>query len=46
MIIITTGPRYSQQKKRTYRVVDFAIPADHKFKLKESEKRDNYIELP
>ena len=27
------------QKKRTCRIVDVAIPADHKAKLEESEKR-------
>ena len=32
----------SQQKKRTSRVVDFAVPADHRAKLKESEKKDKY----
>ena len=25
--------------------MDFAVPADHKVKLKESEKRDKYLDL-
>ena len=29
-----------QQKKRTGRIVKFAIPADHRVKLKESKKED------
>ena len=32
-------------KKRTCRIVDFAILADHKIKLKESEKKDKYRDL-
>ena len=31
-----------QHKKRTCRIVDFAISTDHRVKLKESEKKDNY----
>ena len=34
-----------QQKKRTCKIVDFAVPADHRIKLKESEKKDKYLEL-
>ena len=33
------------EKERTCRIVDFAIPADHRVKLKESEKRDKYLDL-
>ena len=32
-------------QKRTCLTVDFAIPADHWVKLKESEKRDKYLDL-
>ena len=32
-------------KKRTCEIVDFAVPADHRVKLKEYEKRDKYLEL-
>ena len=33
------------KKKRTCEIVDFAVPADHRIKLKESEKKDNYLDL-
>ena len=33
------------QKKRTCRIMDFAIPADHRVKIKESKMRDKYIGL-
>ena len=33
------------RKKRTHRIVDFAIFADHRVKLKESEKSDKYLDL-
>ena len=34
-----------KKNKRTNRIVDFAAPVDHRVKLKESEKRDKYLEL-
>ena len=34
-----------QQKKRTFRIVDFVVPADQKVKLKESKKKDWYLNL-
>ena len=34
-----------QQKKRTCKIVDFAVPADHRIKLKEYEKKDKYLDL-
>ena len=40
-----TRPNDSQQKRRTGRIVDFAVPADHKVKMKESKKRDKYLDL-
>ena len=33
------------KKKRTCKSVDFAIPADHRIKLKESEKKNKYLDL-
>ena len=33
------------KKKRTCRIVDFAVLADHRVKLKECEKRDKYLDL-
>ena len=32
-------------KKRTCKIVDFAVPADYRVKLKEYEKRDKYFDL-
>ena len=34
-----------KEKKRTCRIVDFAIPADHRIKIKENEKRDKFFDL-
>ena len=33
------------KKKRIFKIVDFAVPADHRINLKESEKKDKYLEL-
>ena len=33
------------KKKRTCKIVDFAVPADHRIKLKETEKKDKYLDL-
>ena len=30
---------------RTCKIVDFAVPADHRVKLKECEKKDKYLDL-
>ena len=27
------------------KIVDFAVPADHRIKLKECEKKDKYLDL-
>ena len=41
-----TRPYYNQQQKtRICKIVDFAVPADHRIKLKESEKKDKYLDL-
>ena len=34
------------KKKRTHRIVDFDVPADHRVELKESENRNKYQTLP
>ena len=34
-----------KRKKRTCRIGDFAVQADNRVKLKESEKRDKYLDL-
>ena len=39
---MTTPYNNQQQKKRTRRIVDFAVPVDHRIK---SEKKDNYLDL-
>ena len=42
-----TRPYNNQQKKkkRTCKIVDFAVPAEHRIKLKECEKKDKYLNL-
>ena len=44
-----TKPYYNQRKKtkknRTYKIEEFAIPADHRMKLKECENKDKYLDL-
>ena len=30
---------------RTCRIVDFAVPVDHRVKSKESKKKDKYLDL-
>ena len=35
----------NQQKKITCKIVDFAVPADHRIKLKECEKKDKYLDF-
>ena len=34
-----------KKKERTCKIVDFAVPADHRVKLKECEKWDKYLDL-
>ena len=41
LVIVTK----KEKKKRTCRVVDFTVPADHRVKLKESEKRVKYQDI-
>ena len=36
---------YNNQQKSTWRIVDFTVPADHRIKLKERDKKDKYIDL-
>ena len=33
------------KEKRICKIMDFAIPADHRIKLKENEKKDKYLNL-
>ena len=42
----TTWPYNNQPKKKwTCKIVDFAVPVVHRVKLKESEKKDKYLDL-
>ena len=41
----TVRPCDSQEKKGTCRIVDFAVPADYRIKMKESGKRNKYLDL-
>ena len=34
-----------KKKKRICKIVNFAVPADHRMNLKESEKKDKYLDL-
>ena len=40
-----TRPYNNKQKKRTCKIVDFAVPADPRIKLKECEKKDRYLDF-
>ena len=33
------------KKKKICKIVDFAVPADHRINLKENEKKDKYLDL-
>ena len=35
----------NNKKKKISKIVDFAVPANHRIKLKEYEKRDKYLDL-
>ena len=47
LLISTRRPDHIiiNKKKRTWKIVDFAVPADYRIKLKESEKKDKYLDL-
>ena len=34
-----------REKMTTYRIVDFAVPTEHRVKIKENEKRNKYLDL-
>ena len=47
-IISTKRPDFifdKKKKEKTCRIVDFVVSADHRVKLKESEKKNMYLEL-
>ena len=31
--------------KRTFQIIDFAVPADHRVKLKENERKNKYLDI-
>ena len=35
----------NNKKKRTCKIIDFAVPTEHRIKLKECEKKDKYLNL-
>ena len=37
--------KIKKKKKKTCKTVDLAVPADHRIKLKECEKKDKYLNL-
>ena len=41
--LIITNNNY--KKKRICKIVNFAVPADHRVKIKESEKKNKYLDL-
>ena len=48
LLISTRRPNLiviNNRKKRTCKIVDFAVLADHRIKLKEKEKKDKYLDL-
>ena len=40
---LISAKRPNQQKKRTCNIVDFVVSADHRVQLKESEKKNKYL---
>ena len=43
--LIIINNNNNNKKKRICKIVDFAVPADHRIKPKECEKRDKYLYL-
>ena len=43
--IIINKTKKKKKKKNICKIVDFAVPADHRIKLKEWEKRNKYLDL-
>ena len=35
----------NNKKKRICKIIEFAVPVDHRIKLKECEKKDKYLDL-
>ena len=43
--LIIINKKKEKKEKEIYKIVDFAVPADHRIKLKECEKKDKYFDL-
>ena len=43
--LILINNNNNKKKKRNCKIIDFAIPADHRIKLKKCEKKDKYLDL-
>ena len=44
-LVIIRKKKKKKKKKRTHCIVDFAVPANHKVKIKEDKMRDKYLDL-
>ena len=44
-LIIINKNNNQQKKERIFTIVDFAVPAEHRIKMKESKKKDKYLNL-
>ena len=45
-LISARRPNDQKQRKKICKIIDFAVPVEHRIKLKECEKRDKYLDLP
>ena len=45
LIIINKKKKKKKKRKKICKIVNFAIPADHRINLKECEKKDKYLDL-
>ena len=45
IIINKKKKKEKKKKKRICKIVDFAVPSDHRIKLKEFEKKDKYLDF-
>ena len=43
--LIIVNKKEKKKKKRNCKIVDFAVPTDHRMKLKVCEKKDKYFDL-
>ena len=43
-LIIINKKKKEEKKERTCKIVDFDVPADHRIKLNECEKKDKYLD--